>query len=45
MVVRKEHREANIVDVGVTRLRRIAYSVIMKEIEESLHDLRVKIQG
>ena len=28
-------------DVVATRLRRIANSVTMKEIEESLHDLRV----
>ena len=35
------HGVANITDVVVTRLRRIANSVTVKETEESLHDLRV----
>ena len=39
--VKKEHRVADIADVVVTRLRKIAKSVTLKEIEEPLHDLRV----
>ena len=38
--MKKEHRVADITDVVVTRLRRIANSVTVKEIEESLRDLR-----
>ena len=38
--MKKEHRVADITDVVVTRLRRIANSVAVKEIEESLRDLR-----
>ena len=39
--MKKEHGVADMADVVATRLRRIANSVTMKEIEESLHDLRV----
>ena len=39
--MKKEHGVADIADVVVTRLRRSANSVTVKEIEESLHDLRV----
>ena len=37
----KEYGVADTADVVVTRLGRIANSVTVKEIEESLHDLRV----
>ena len=39
--MKKEHGVADMADVVATRLRRIANSVTMKEIKESLHDLRV----
>ena len=39
--MKKEHGVADIADVVITRLRRITNSVTVKEIEESLHDLRV----
>ena len=38
---KKERGVADIADSVVTRLRRNANSVTLKEIEESLHDLRV----
>ena len=40
-IVKKEHRVADIADVVFTRLRRITNSVTVKEIKESLHNLRV----
>ena len=39
--MKKEHGVADIANVVVKRLLRIANSVLVKEIEESLHDLRV----
>ena len=41
MTVKKENRIGDIANVVVTRIRRITNSVTVKEIEESLHDLRL----
>ena len=41
MTVKKENRIEDIPNVVVTRLRRITNSVTVREIEESLHDLRL----
>ena len=41
MTVKKENRIEGIPNVVVTRLRRITNSVTVREIEESLHDLRL----
>ena len=41
MTVKKENKIEDIPNVVVTRLRRITNSVTLREIEESLHDLRL----